>query len=44
MILNTLPPKSGKPNNFGGVDFFRQDGGGIRFYKDGAFRGFLEPN
>ncbi|MGA8163396.1 MAG: hypothetical protein WB791_00030 [Waddliaceae bacterium] len=40
----TDPNGFSKPNNFGGVDFYRQDGAGIRFYKDGTFRGFLEPN
>lgn len=33
-----------KPNNFGGFDYYRPNGSGARFYKDGQFRGFLEPD
>ncbi len=32
-----------KPNNVGGIDYYRSDGSGARFYQDGTFRGFLEP-
>ena len=31
-------------NRFGGIDFFKPNGSGVRFYSDFSFRGFLEPN
>jgi uncharacterized protein RhaS with RHS repeats len=39
----THPRGFQKNNKFGGVDFYRPDGSGVRFYSDGSFRGFLEP-
>jgi len=40
----THPNSFSKSNRFGGVDFLLPDGRGVRFYKNGQFRGFLEPN
>ena len=40
----TYPKGYSAPNKFGGMDFYRPDGSGARFYVDGTFRGFLEPN
>jgi hypothetical protein len=39
----THPQGSSKINRFGGMDYRRPDGAGVRFYEDGTFRGFLEP-
>ncbi|MBS0655625.1 MAG: hypothetical protein JSR46_07605, partial [Verrucomicrobia bacterium] len=33
-----------KSNRFGGVNYYKPDGSGACFCKDGTFRGFLEPN
>lgn len=40
----THPQGSSKSNRFGGLDYYKPDGSGARFYNDGTFRGFLEPN
>jgi filamentous hemagglutinin len=40
----THPQSFSKSNNFGGIDYYRPDGSGARYYQDGTFRGFLEPN
>ncbi len=39
----TDPLGYSKKNTLGGIDFYRSDGAGARFYRDGSFRGFLEP-
>jgi hypothetical protein len=40
----THPKGFSKPNKLNGIDFFGPDGQGVRFFEDGKFRGFLEPN
>lgn len=40
---HTHPQGYSKQNRFGGLDFYRPDGTGVRYYMDGELRGFLEP-
>ena len=40
----THPKGYSKPNRLGGIDYYRPDGSGVRFYSNDQFRGFLEPN
>ncbi len=44
MIFLQIQKTLFKKNNFGGLDYIKPDGSGARFYGDGTFRGFLEPN
>jgi hypothetical protein len=40
----THPYNYSKPNRLGGIDYYKPDGSGVRFYEDYRLRGFLEPN
>ncbi len=42
-IVNDPDSTSTEGNRFGGTDVTSSDGRGVRFDKDGKFRGFLEP-
>lgn len=41
-ILND-PNKIVTPNKLGGIDIYKPNGQGIRFWKDGSMKGLLEP-
>lgn len=40
----TYPKSTNLPNKLEGIDFYRPNGSGARFDKQGRFSGFLEPN
>ena len=39
----THPFGFSRHNNMGGIDYYRPDGSGVRYFGNGQFRGFLEP-